>query len=465
MRDKNKTPVVHLMLALIFLLSISQTYANNIAAPQINHSNIKNTKATQSTELNKTILINKIIAIVNNGVITSKELSAAVDQYQHEISSPYPNGSASLAVQRQVLQQLISQKIAMQLAKKNNIIVDHVQISDAINNIAEKNGITQQQLREKLKQSGISYKEYRKNIKQSIMINQLQQKAIANSIYISPKEIKSYLDRNQSNITEYNLQHILLPLPNSYSPKDITLAETKAKQLISKIDSKEINFYNAAVKYSQSADALNGGELGWKTIDQLPTIFVNKVSIIKKGEIYGPFLKDGSLHILYLKNTRVKPIKKHYEEQYNISQIVIKTSPIKTAEQAKAQLSRITQSLENGKSFAQLAKENSQNYSNASSGGDMGWVAVSSSPLALSKAILQTPVGEFSKPFATQGGWQIIKVNKKRNRDITQQYMQKQAMNIIFQRKAQQAIKTWMNSIKQSAYIRILNPQLRPQEL
>jgi peptidyl-prolyl cis-trans isomerase SurA len=463
MRDKNKKPIAHIASACAFLLVISPIYANNMPASQVNPANIKNTMTTQTIQSNqKLTLINKAIAIVNNGVITSKDLSSAVDKYQRESQQSQLD---SIAIQRQVLQQLISQKIAMQLAKKNNITVDHIQVSDAINEIIEKNGISQQQLREKLKQSGVSYKEYRENIKQSIIVSQLQQKAIANSIYISPKEIKSYLDRNQNNIKEYDLQHILLPLPKSYSPEDIALAEKKAKQLVSKINSKEINFYNAAVKYSQSGDALNGGALGWENIDQLPPIFASKVSTMKKGELYGPFLKDGNLHILYLKNIRLKPTKKHYEKQYNISQIVIKTSPVKTETQAKEQLSRITQSLDNGKSFAQLARENSQNYSNASSGGDMGWIATSSSPLALSKAMLQTPVGEFSKPFATQGGWQIIKVNKIRNQDITQQYLQKQAMNVIFQRKAQQAIKTWMNSIKQSAYIKILNPKLRPQEL
>ncbi len=405
----------------------------------------KQKSANQATTLKKTappkpqfstpILLNKTIAIVNNNVITSTELASAVQQAKAQLQGSQAVMPDSLTIQRQVLQELILKNLAMQLAKKNNVKVSSMEVTQAINTILAENKTSLPALKSQLKILGVSYKNYRENLKTQLTINKLQQKAVAGTIFISPKEISQYLEKhlNAQNIAEYDVQHILLPLPASHTPKANKKVKQEAEKIISEIKAKKLTFSEAAAKYSQSGDALSGGKLGWKTSSELPSIFARKIENMKEGEILSPFQAGGNIHILYLAHKKKKSMQQHYINQFNVSQIVIKITPVVNNEQAKAQLERITNDLKNGVSFSKLAKSNSQNYDNANKGGDMGWVTLTTVPFKISKMIETTPAGQYSEPFQVDDTWQIIKVNKKRKHNDTDVYLKQQAANILFQ--------------------------------
>ncbi|MDA7742074.1 peptidylprolyl isomerase [Francisellaceae bacterium] len=433
----------------------------------VNQATTLKKTATPKPQFNTPVLLNKTIAIVNNNVITSTELTKAVQQAKAQLQGTQTVRPDLLTIQRQVLQQLILKRLAMQLAKRNNVKVSNMEVTQAINTILTENKTSLPALKSQLKTLGVSYKNYRENLKTQLTINKLQQKAVAGTIFISPKEINQYFEKHMhaQKISEYETQHILLPLPADHTPEANAKVKQEADKIVAKIKAKKITFSAAAAKYSQSGDALSGGKLGWKTPSELPGIFANKVENMKKGEILPPFQAGDNFHILYLVNKKQKLMQQHYINQFDVSQIVIKVTPVVSNEQAKAQLERITNDLKNGVSFSELAKSNSQNYDNANKGGDMGWVTLTTVPFKISKMIETTPAGRYSEPFQVDDTWQIIKVNKERKHNDTETYLKQQAANVLFQQKAQQAVKTWMVSLKNNAYIKILNPQLEMPKL
>lgn len=427
----------------------------------------KNSPEVKKMTSSKPILLNETIAIVNNGVVTSSELAKGVKQARAQISNEGISTPDTLTIERQVLQQLILQKLAMQLADRNNVKVSNMEVSQTISTIVDQNKTTLSQLKQQLKISGVSYKVYRQNLKIQLTINKLQEQAVAGSIFISPKDIDQYITKhhNQDQITEYDVQHILLPLPKSHTPEATSEAVEKARALVDKIRAGKLSFTEAAAEYSQSGDALEGGKLGWRTTDQLPDIFANKVVTMKEGEISKPFQAGGNTHILYLAKAKQQATQKHYIEQYNVSQIVINVTPVVSDDQAKAQLERILIDLKNGAPFSDLAKSNSQNYDNANKGGGMGWITLTEVPFKVGKEIEQTAIGKISQPFKSDNAWQIIKVTNQRKKDDTAEFIRQQAANVLFQQKAQQAVKSWMMSLKDNAYIHIINPKLKMSEL
>ncbi|TNF69930.1 MAG: hypothetical protein EP298_01000 [Gammaproteobacteria bacterium] len=459
--------------------ALSLTYLTNaIADTQTkldNQDTAKNTlqnislnqPAKSTNNENQATVFNQIIAIVNNGVITSEQLNQAVEQTKAQIQDQGLSLPGDLTLKRQVLQQLINQAIILELAKRNHITVTGDEINQMIKMIADQNHITVAQLKDKLKSSGLNYQQYYDTMHKQLIVQKMQQKLVAGSIFISPQDINQYVEKHlkQPAVKRYDLSNILIPLPNDKTPDSIEKAKASASKLVNEIKSGKTTFFEAARKYSQSGNALSGGELGFKTLDELPTIYAGKVTSMKKGEIIGPFEANGALQILQLNNIQVKDNQKHWIEQYHVEQILLKLTPILNTQQAKAQLERIIIALDNNKSFSELAKANTQNYDVASKGGDLGWVNLNQVAPELAHMIETTPIGKVSQPFQVGDTWQIIKVLAKRKTDDTKNYLHMQAANILFRQKAEQMVKNWQLSLRGEAYVKILIPELNMPEL
>ena len=201
--------IIHISLVTILLLNIK--YVNGAS----DDTNILLPKRVTSSQLTTKDPINKIIAIVNNGVITSQDLDKEITLLKNDPS--FQNGYMNIDIKKKILNQLIEKKLSLQLAKREGIIVNKSEVDNAVNTIAQRNGLSLDQLKMQIRQTGVSLEAYKKKIKDSLIINQLQQKAVASRIYISPNEIKEYLNQHQNNIKEYYVQHILIPISNNKS--------------------------------------------------------------------------------------------------------------------------------------------------------------------------------------------------------------------------------------------------------
>ncbi|MDF2940171.1 MAG: parvulin-like peptidyl-prolyl isomerase [Gammaproteobacteria bacterium] len=406
--------------------------------------------------------INGTVAIVNDGVITKAELNLATDQ---AIAQAKEQGMAvpdRLSLERQVLQNLISEKVALQLAQLNNINISSSQVQDAIAGIASRNNISVAQLQSALGQQGVSFASYEATIKKQLTINQLEQQAVASSIIVTPGEIDSYIAMQNaaSGNMEYHVQHIMLPLPSDPTAANLAKTKQQGQMIIQKIN-QGMTFTAAAMKYSNASDALSGGDLGYKTAGQLPSALSNVVPTLQVGQIYGPFESDGAFHIVKLVAKKNRSVPAHFIDEYRINGIFMKTSPLMTADHVKQQLASLRSNIVAGASFSKLAEENSEDPISAKAGGDMGWQDPTQLNPAFAKAISSTPVGKVSQPFETEKGWYIIQVVDKRKVDDTANYERTLAQQAIFQRKAEQAVATWQAQIRGASYVEILDPSLQ----
>ena len=408
--------------------------------------------------------INHIVAIVNNGVITQLDLQQAVTQAEQQITSHGLTPPDKTDLEKKILQNLILQKVAMQLAKINRITVSEAQIDAAISSIAERNHISLAKMKAALKTQGLSYQAYRGNIRRQMIINQLEQKAVASSIMVTPSEIDNYLAQRKklgAPNKEYTVAHILLPLPANPTPQDIAKVREQADKVM-RLLADNLSFKQAAVKFSQAPDALTGGVLDWETLNQLPTVFVNAIKNIKPGQIAGPIQNSTGFHIIKLLAVKSPPQKQHYVEEYQVQQIFIKKSPIMNAQKAQQTLQTIQNDLKNGQTFSQLAKAYNQNTETEASAGKMGWINLSHQTPDFQQAVHQLKVDQVSQPFTTKAGWQIVKLTGKRRKNDTKNWLRQQAAQALFQQKAAKAVDTWQAQVKGESYIKILNPDLRP---
>ena len=423
-----------------------------------------NSTANNSTT-SKAQRLNRIVAIANQDAITQTQLNEAVKQATMQITQAGLTPPSAQALQRQVLQQLILQKIALQLAKVNNITVSDVEVDQAIDSLLDNNHATQAQLEQSLQQAGVSLDAYRDTIRTQLIISRLEQKAVASSIMVTPQEIDNFLSARAklSNNTEYDISHILISLPNNPTPQDIAQYQAKAQNIVNELNQKKITFAKAAMQYSSAGDAMQGGDLGYETANQIPSVFVKYLPGMKVGSIVGPIQDASGFHIFTLNGTKTPPQQQHFVEQYHIQNILIKTTPVVDDARAQTMLNELREAIQNGKSFSTLAEQNSQDSSTRSKGGDMGWNSLTNlTDPTLANEVASLPLNTVSTPFKTNDGWQIIEVIGKRQYNDTKDYLRDQAAQTIFRQKAQNALQTWQDKILGESYVHILIPSLRP---
>lgn len=407
--------------------------------------------------------VNGAVAIVNTEVITTQELNDATDQAIAQAKAQNLSLPDRLTIERQVLQGLIMQKIALQLATLNNISVTQDELNTALQQIADQHQISIQQMYQKLTNSGVNLDSFRANVKNQLIIQKLEQAAVASSIVITPNQITNYLAnqaRSDNAGTEYDIQHILIALPNNPTADDYAKTKARADMVLAKIKGGE-PFSQAAMTYSDSSDALTGGDLGYKTLANLPSSFAGAVPGMQVGAVSNLISSDSGYNIIKLVNKKGSQAQKdYYVEEYHVEAIFIKASPVMNATQAQALLMRLRAALTNGKSFTEIAEANSQDPLSSQNGGDMGWINLVNINPALAAQIKTSPVGVLSQPFQTSDGFYLIKVLGTRQVNDTVNYKREQARQALFMIKANEALQAWQSQIRGGSYIKILDPNL-----
>ena len=403
-------------------------------------------------------LINKSIAIVNDGVITQVQLDQAIQETIAQAKMAGITPPPEDEIKPQVLNQLILQKIALEMADLNHIAVTEEEIDQSIAELCEQNHTTAKSLEAMLSANGIPFDQYREILKNKLIIRKLEESAVASSIIISDQEVANYLASQKQNShpdIKYTLSHILISTPDNPSPEDIQAAQLKAESVLKEIKA-GLSFTTAAMRYSQSDDALQGGLLKDKTLDQVPTLFESGLTTMKPGDIIGPIQSSNGFYLLNLISKDNGSNQDHFVTQYHIQMIVLKTSPILSNNQAHTQILGLSNALKNGGSFAALATTNSEDYDSASNGGDMGWVTPSQMPVGVGTEVVNLKDNQVSEPFNFGNAWYLVKRLDQRQENDTKAYEESQAREALFQQKATKAVEAWQTKLKAESYIKIL---------
>jgi peptidyl-prolyl cis-trans isomerase SurA len=406
-------------------------------------------------------LLDKVVAVVNNSVITARELDTQVNASRKQLLAQKKELPNVKVMRKQVLQHLIDVDLQMQLAKQNNVTVEGAELDEAIGRIAEANHITVAKLQEELTKQGMNWHEYRDNIQKEMVLARIQQKAIGKDVTVTNEQIEHYLKTTglpPSPDATYHLQHIVVPLNDNPTAQEVKKAETSAIQILSKIKKGE-DFGRIASDHFIGEYVVGGGDLGERHLAELPEIFAKEASQMHVGQIVGPIRAGNGFQLLKLLAVKGDN-QKHIISQTHVRHILLKPDAGMLPEESIKYADNIYQQLKAGKDFAAMAKKYSLDTASAVKGGDLGWVNSGELVPPFEKAMGSLAINQISHPVKTQFGWHIIQVLERKQKDDSDAFKKQQVRQILQQRKFMEAVESWQQHLRAEAYVNIVEKDL-----
>lgn len=405
--------------------------------------------------------LDKVVAVVNDNVITASELDSQMEVLRQQIRAKKMELPSDDVLRKQVLQHLIDVDIQLQLAKRNEITIDTTELDEAIVRIAENNKISLTQLREEVIKQGLAWDDYRENIRKEMLMNRLQQRAVGKDIVISTQQVTDYLKTasHQENTNQtYHLQNIVIPVPEEPTTGQLNKAKEKAQSLLSKIKQGD-DFNRMAIAESSGEYALEGGDLGERHLAELPEVFAQKVITMKIGDVVGPIRTGNGFQLIKLVAIGGED-GTHLVVKTHVRHILLKQDLSMTDEEATRQVNNLYEQLKSGKDFALMAKQYSLDAASAVKGGDLGWVTPDELVPAFADAMNALPIKTISKPVKSQFGWHLIEVLERKTEDDSKSFQQQQVRQYLQQRKFAEAVQNWQQHLRTDAYVKILDKAL-----
>jgi peptidyl-prolyl cis-trans isomerase SurA len=401
--------------------------------------------------------VNRIVALVNREIVTRLELedrvNVASEQFRRQNVSLPPRN----ILEKQVLETILLQRIQLSYAKENGIRVDETQLDRAVGRIAEDNRLTVEQFRTALARDGIRFDRFREDIRREIVLNRLREREVANKVVVSEAEIDDYLARRAEAgaNTEWLVSHVLVRVDEKTAdPAALRNQREKADKALAALNAGE-DFAKVAATWSEAGDALQGGDLGWRSTDRMPNLFLEMAGKLKIGQYSAIVRSSAGFHIVKLRDLRGAVGKKVVIVQHKVRHILIKTSEIVSDAEAGRRLRDLRERIDQGgTAFAEIAKQFSQDGS-AASGGELGWVAASELVPEFAQTMEALQIGQLSQPVRSQFGWHLIEVLERRDTDVSKERERLEARQAIRNRKADEAFEEWLRQLRDSAYVEL----------
>lgn len=397
--------------------------------------------------------LNRIVAIANNDVILSSELQEAMNEIVKQLNekgTPVPERAVLV---KQVLERLVVDSLQLQIANDNGIDVSDSMLNSEIQDLAKENGVSLTEFRDVLERDGYPYSKFRENLRKQLIINQVRRQMVASRIKVTDQEVDNLLATlkasGQSDI-EYHLSHILVAIPEAASPEEIQAAERRADNILVRLRN-GANFSEIAISESDGQTALEGGDIGWRSLGQIPSLFLDSVKTMQVNDISDLIRSSGGFHIIKLLDKRGD--ERHLVEQTMARHILIKPDDVNTDEEVLVRMQQLEIRLRGGEDFATLARANSQDTLSAAKGGSLGWLNKGDTVPEFEDALESLEPGEISKPVKTQFGWHLVQVQERRTHDSTVDYERSKVKNLIRSRKYDEELFLWLRRLRDESYV------------
>jgi len=399
-------------------------------------------------------LLDRIVAVVGNDAVMQSELETRMQTLMRRLakehSGPLPPRDL---LTRQVLERMVLERLQLQLAQSRGIQIDDVTLNETMRNIAGRNGLSLEDFRDRLVAEGVDYAHFREQVRNELTIEKLRKRVIERKIRVTDQEINDFIASQTgegADDTEFHVRHILVSVPEGATAKEIKAAREKAEALRDRALKGE-DFAHLAATASDGQNALSGGDLGWRTGSELPSIFARDVATMEVGAVSELIRSPSGFHIIKLEDRRGG--QQATIEQTHARHILIKTNALTSDQQARDRLNRIRERIANGEDFAQLAKANSDDTGSAVNGGDLGWTNPGDLVPEFEEVMDQLKPGQISKPFKTPFGWHIVQVLERRKYDGGQEVMRAQAREILLKSKVAEQTELWLRRLRDESYV------------
>ncbi len=400
-----------------------------------------------------TEMLDQVVAIVDDDIIMASELRERLTGITRTLEARGAEMPPEDVLIRETLDRLILESIQVQKGMRVGVRISDAQLNGAMQRIAAQNGMNLEQFQSALEQSGQSYDEMREQVRREMIIQRVQQGHVNQRIEISQQEVDNFLATQEGQKMaqpEYRILHALLPLSPDISPTAEAEAEAYVNGLARRIRNGEP--FEEAVAAGRGPYTLSGGDLGWRKLDDLPSLFSDVAPTLDKGELADPIRSPSGLHLVMMADKRGG---EQLVRQTRARHILVKPSEILSDDAARDLVAGLKARARAGEDFGDLAREYSEDIGSAQEGGDLGWVSPGQMVPEFEQAMNATAVEEISDPVRSQFGWHIINVEERREQDMTTEAIRAQAANYLHQRKYQEELDAWLRQIRDEAFVDI----------
>ena len=399
--------------------------------------------------------VDRIAAVVNEDVILRSELDRALANVRAQYVGKEDQLPPGEILERQVLERLILMRLQLSRATDAGITASDEDVEGAVQGVATQNEMSVDQLRARISQDGMSFSEFRNNLRDEIITQKLRQSFAQGRINVSEAEVDAALaSASAGSSVQFHLAHILVGAPDGATPEQLATAQKKIDGVKALVEKGEMTFAAAAVRYSDSPNALEGGDLGWRGQNEIPPAFAAAIQQMKPGQIIGPIRGPSGFQLLELVDTRTQANNAGDQiTQFQAKQILVKIDDKTDDAAAKAKAETLAARLAGGADFAKLAAESSDDPTTKGRGGDLGWLTVDTYGSAYAMQVAALADGAVSAPFKTDAGWVILQRTASRQIAAGTDDMRAQVRETIGRRKLEDEWNRFLREMRGEAYV------------
>ncbi|CCH11286.1 peptidylprolyl isomerase [Stenotrophomonas maltophilia] len=400
--------------------------------------------------------LDRIAAVVDEDVILQSELQRAIANIKAQYAGRENQLPPEDVLSRQVLERLVLVKLQVARAQGSGIRVSDQELNQAMNSIAQQNGSNLDALRQRLAHDGIDFNDFRASVRDEITVQRLRQSFAQSRISVSEGEVDAALKQQATVGNQYHLAHILIALPDGANADQIATGQKKADGVKTLLDKGELDFNAAAVRYSDSPNALEGGDLGWRSLDEIPQAFAQMMEKMKPGEVVGPIRGPSGFQLLKLMEVRdasSAAAGEHTVTEFHGRHILVRVDDHQTDAAAKAKIDTLRARIAGGAEFQTVAKESSEDNNSKGQGGDLGWFPADAFGPAFGQQVEGLQDGGVSQPFRTDAGWHIVQRVATRQTDVTTDNQRAQVRETIGRRKLEDEYNRFLQELRGEAYV------------
>ncbi|MEC7814987.1 MAG: peptidylprolyl isomerase [Pseudomonadota bacterium] len=411
-------------------------------------------------------LLDRVVAIVDDEVILQTELDARVNTIIGRLSAQGTNLPPRELLEERVLDQLIQESLQLQMADDMGMRISDNELNETMANIARNNGLTLEQFEQQLTEEGVTYQQAREQIRNEMLTSRVQQRRVGNRVRITDREVENYLQASAArggSEAEYRLAYIFIEADNPANEAAVNEARQTAERLRQEILNGR-DFREVAVAESDASNALEGGDMGWRSESQLPSLLAPVVPKLEEGQPSQVLENNSGFHLVMVMESRGGE-QQEFVQQHRVRHILVRPSEAVTEAQAEARIRELYEQLQDGADFAAVARERSDDPVSGSDGGNLGWVSPGEMVPEFEQAMMAADIGELYGPVRSQFGWHILQVQERRQQDVTNQNRESQARQAIYMRKFETELQNWLREIRDEAFVEFkgefadLNPE------
>lgn len=398
--------------------------------------------------------LDRIVALVEDEVVLASDLDQAYANVRRQYAGRESQLPPENVLKRQILDRLVLNRLQLQRAKNANITVTDTEIDQTVGRVAASNNLSIPELRTRLAGDGIDFADFRRNIAEELTIQRLRDRLVASRVDVSETEVDLAMAQDKVKQGEVKLSTILIALPEQPDAAAIETARKKAEGVRDLLASGQMDFTAAAIRYSDAPRALEtGGDIGWRRFDQIPAVFADTVAVLKSGEVSQPLRAQNGFYLLSVTDRR--DVQNINVTEFNARHIVVDVTELVSEQEARTEILKLREQIEDGADFAKLAREFSDETQSANLGGDMGWFQIDDYGTTYAEALSRLADGEISQPVRTERGWHLIQRLATRQQDRTEEFVRGQTREAIRTRKLEEAYEAFLRQIRNESFIEL----------